>query len=96
MNYHGFKICHEAGFEPKTSIYFDQLMTSYNMAAAGLGVCFVTDTLIKEVAPSDTLLYYNIDSNHAKRTVYLLHKKKRYINKVIREFMRTALDIYSK
>ena len=96
MNYHGFKICHEAGFEPKTSIYFDQLMTSYNMAASGLGVCFVTDTLIKEVAPSDTLLYYNIDSNHAKRTVYLLHKKKRYINKVIREFMRTALDIYSK
>ncbi len=95
MNYHGFKICHEAGFEPETSIYFDQLMTSYNMAASGLGVCFVTDTLIKEVAPSDTLLYYNIDSNHAKRTVYLLHKKKRYINKVIREFMQTALDIYS-
>ena len=44
MNYHGFKICHESGFEPKTSIYFDQLMTSYNMAASGLGVCFVTDT----------------------------------------------------
>ena len=96
MNYHGFKICHEAGFEPKTSIYFDQLMTSYNMAVSGLGVCFVTDTLIKEVAPNDSLLYYNIDSNYAKRTVYLLHKRKRYINKVIREFMQTALDIYSK
>ena len=37
-----------------------------------------------------------IDSNYAKRTVYLLHKRKRYINKVIREFMQTALDIYSK
>ena len=28
MNYHGFKICCEAGFSPETFIYFDQLMTS--------------------------------------------------------------------
>lgn len=95
MNYHGFKICAQAGFEPRTTIYFDQLMTSYNMAASGLGICFVTDTLIREVAPSDTLLYYKIDSDYAKRTVYLLHKKNRYINKVIREFMRTATEVYA-
>lgn len=82
MNYHGFKICHEAGFEPKTSIYFDQLMTSYNMAASGLGVCFVTDTLIKEVAPSDTLLYYNIDSNYAKRMVISSIKRRDILTKL--------------
>ncbi len=94
MNYHGFKICHEAGFTPETSIYFDQLMTSYNMSAAGLGICFVTDTLVKEVAPNNELLYYKIDSEYAKRTVYLLHKKKRYLNRVIKDFITTALDVY--
>lgn len=94
MNYHGFKICHEAGFTPETSIYFDQLMTSYNMSAAGLGICFVTDTLVKEVAPNNELLYYKIDSEYAKRTVYLLHKKKRYLNRVIKEFINTASDVY--
>lgn len=94
MNYHGFNMCHEAGFEPQVSIYFDQLMTSYNMASSGLGICFVTDTLVKEVSPNNNLLYYKIDSEYAKRTVYILHKKKRYVNKVIREFMNTALEVY--
>lgn len=94
MNSHGLNMCHEAGFEPQVSIYFDQLMTSYNMASSGLGICFATDTLVKEVAPNDNLLYYKIDSEHARRTVYILHKKKRYVNKAIREFMDTALQVY--
>ena len=94
MNYHGLKICNEAGFNPEVSIYFDQLMTSYNMASFGLGVCFVTDTLVKVVSPNNNLLYYKIDSKYAKRTVYLLCKKKKYLNKVIKEFISTAVDIF--
>ncbi len=68
-------------------------MTSYIMAAAGLGICFVTDTLVKEVAPNDNLLFYKINSPHSKRTVFLLHKKKGYINKVIKEFISIASDV---
>ncbi len=94
MNYHGIKICQEAGFTPKSSIYFDQLMTSYNMSAAGLGICFVTDTLVKEVAPNNNLFFYKIDSEYAKRTVYLLTKKARYFNRVIKEFINTATEVY--
>jgi len=94
MNYHGFKICQESGFTPEASIYFDQLMTSYNMSAAGLGICFVTDTLVKEVAPNNNLFFYKIDSEYAKRTVYLLSKKKRYLNRVIKEFINTAAEVY--
>lgn len=94
MNYHGFNICHESGFEPEVSIYFDQLMTSYNMAASGLGICFVTDTLVKEVAPNDNILYYTINSEYARRTVYLLHKKRDYVNKVIKEFINIATEVY--
>lgn len=96
MNYHGFKICFEAGFEPDTSIYFDQLITSYNMAGAGLGICFVTDTLVRELSQNNNLLYYKIDSEFAKRTVYLLHKKKKYLNRVTKEFINTALDVYKQ
>lgn len=96
MNYYGFKICNEAGFVPNTSIYFDQLMTSYNMSASGLGICFVTDTLVKEVAANDNLLYYKIDSDFAERTVYLLRKKKRYLNRAVKEFIDVALCVYGE
>jgi len=96
MNHHGFKMCTEAGFNPDVAIYFDQLMTAYNMTSSGLGVCFVTDTLVKAVPSDDNLVYYKINSEYAKRTVYLLHKKKRYLNKAVREFIKTAINVYSK
>lgn len=96
MNYYGLKLCDEAGFVPKTSIYFDQLMTSYNMSASGLGICFVTDTLVKEVAANDNLLYYKIDSDFAERTVYLLRKKKRYLNRAVKEFIDVAGSVYGE
>ena len=96
MNYHGFKMCNESGFNPEVTIYFDQLMTAYNMTSSGLGICFVTDTLVKAVAPDENLVYYKINSEYAKRTVYLLHKKKRYLNKAVKEFIRTAINVYSK
>lgn len=96
MNYHGFKMCNESGFNPEVTIYFDQLMTAYNMTSSGLGICFVTDTLVKAVAPNENLVYYKINSEYAKRTVYLLHKKKRYLNKAVKEFIRTAINVYSK
>ena len=96
MNKHGFKICQEAGFNPNVAIYFDQLMTAYNMTASGLGICFVTDTLVKAVAPNTDLVYYKIDSESARRTVYLLHKKKRYLNRAVKEFIKTACEVYNK
>ncbi len=96
MNDHGLKICYESGYNPSVAIYFDQLMTAYNMAASGLGLCFVTDTLIKAVAPNSDLIFYKIDSEYAKRTVYLLHKKKRYLNRAVKEFIKTACDVYKK
>jgi len=95
MNYHGFNICHEAGFEPDVAIYFDQLITAYNMTSSGLGICFVTDTLVKAVSPDDNLLYYKIESDYAIRTVHLIHKKKRYLNRAVREFINVARNIYS-
>ncbi len=96
MNMHGTKICAEYGFVPNVGIYFDQLMTAYNMTASGIGVCFVTDTLIKAVAPNTDMLYYKINSEAAKRTVYLIHKKKRYLNRAVKEFIKTACDVYKK
>ncbi|MBR3934354.1 MAG: LysR family transcriptional regulator [Clostridia bacterium] len=94
MNKHGFKLCQEAGFTPDVAIYFDQLMTAYNMTASGLGICFVTDTLVKAVAPNNDLVYYKINSEFAVRTVYLLHKKKRYLNRAVKEFIKTACEVY--
>lgn len=96
MNFIGFNVCREAGFTPDVAIYFDQLMTSYNMACTGLGACFASDTLVSNTAHNDELLYYKLDSPHVTRTAYLLHKKKRYLNKAAREFINIARETYSK
>lgn len=94
MNKHGFKMCKESGFNPDVLIYFDQLMTSYNMAASGLGICFVPDTLVKNVSSNENLLYYKINSPNAKRTLYLMRKKKRYLNRAVEAFIETAREVY--
>lgn len=96
MNFIGFNVCREAGFTPDVAIYFDQLMTSYNMACTGLGACFASDTLVSTAPQNDDLLYYKLESSHVTRTAYLLHKKKRYLNKACQEFIKVAQEVYGK
>ena len=38
--------------KPNVVFYLDQQITSYNMACTGIGIAFLSDTLIKRIAPS--------------------------------------------
>lgn len=88
------KICSEYGFSPQTAIEVDQLLTAYNMANAGMGITFVTDTVVHSTAKNDQLLFYRINSEDARRTLYIAHKKKKYIRSAVTEFVKIAKEQY--
>jgi len=86
-------LLHEASASYKAPIQLDQLMTAYNMCSLGMGLTFLSDTLIKEVSDSQSILYYKINSPHASRALYMEHKKHKYVNRAMRQFMSLATEI---
>ena len=71
-----------------------QLLES-NMAVAGMGITFTTDTVIGAAGGNEELLFYKLDSLYSERVLYIAHKKKQYISPAVAEFIRMAKDIYS-
>lgn len=87
-------LCEQAGFSPKARIYLDQLITSYNMACAGMGIAFVTDMLVTS-ANGENCIYYKIKGNDITRRMYIGYKKNRYISKACAAFIETAKSVYA-
>ena len=82
------KLCAKAGFHPSARLLLDQQLTAYNLACYGLGVAFVSDTLVQSVPPDERLCFYRIDSPHARRSVSLVYKKNRFITRPMQEFLK--------
>ena len=76
---------------PQVIFHLDQLMTSYNLSASGVGACFVTDTLFKCNAYADDVCLYNITESEP-RTLHIAHKKGRYCTRAMEEFIRIAKE----
>lgn len=85
----------EAQFEPNVRIHLDQLITSYNMARAGMGVAFITD-MLAIYSNDDSCLFYKLDTTNIKRTMYIGYKKNSYLTKSCRAFIEIAKQVYNK
>lgn len=83
----------ETGFDPKNVIYLDQQMTSYNAVRAGLGVAFVTDTLVRSGINDGSVVFYKLHSQRAFRTLYIGRKAGRYTSHTTEEFIRIAEEV---
>lgn len=81
------KIFAESGIEPNVIFSFDQLMTSISFAEAGFGCCFLTDTILRYVGPCKDINYYLPDTAFQDRTLYIMHKKNKYLSIACREFI---------
>lgn len=90
------KICNEYGFSPTSIICVDQLMTAYNIANSGMGITFTTDTVVCSAADNANLIFYRIDSEFAKRMLYIAHKRKTYVSPAVSEFIKVAQEIYKR
>ncbi len=75
--------------KPNVVFYLDQQITSYNMACTGIGIAFLSDTLIKRIAPSFDVYYYVLDERFAERNIYFYYKKNRYLSLACQKFIES-------
>ena len=85
MHERALEIFRRARVAPKVIMTLDQLMTSYHMAAAGIGAAFVRAELMKY--GDGGLCYYRLDDEHTVRKINLICKKSRKLPGVVEEFI---------
>ncbi|MBR2968461.1 MAG: LysR family transcriptional regulator [Clostridia bacterium] len=92
MHTHASNVFKDAGVSPKNSIWLDQQMTAYNVCLKGLGLAFVTDTLIKTTEVKNAV-FFRIDSAHAKRTLWIAHRKNMEVTGSLSRFISISQDV---
>ena len=80
-------------FMPKILFELDQQMTSYNITCSGMGISFISSTLISRVPPHKEVVYYKLDEKSCSRNLYFYRKKGRYFSRAMEEFLKIA-DTY--
>ncbi len=72
---------------PKTVFYFDQQVTAYNTSAMGMGITFVSDTLVKNMQTENRLFYYRLSDEEIKRNIYFCKKNNHYLSYACNKFI---------
>ena len=80
-------MCRNAGFRPKVSMYLDQMLTSYHVAANGHGITFIRAGVLDHVKPTDQQYFYQIDDPTVVRTIYLYHRKDVQAIPIVQDFL---------
>lgn len=81
------KLFKKHGIVPKVIFRLDQQITAYNVSCSGLGISFVSDSLVRYTGNTQDVVYYNIDDESAKRSIYLYRKRTRYISRACERFI---------
>lgn len=84
------RLCRQAGFQPRIKLELDQQMAAYNLAANGLGLCFVSDTLVLASPPDDRLRYYRLSGPDAERSIRMYYRKKDAMGPAMQAFLQIA------
>lgn len=88
------QICSGHGFMPENVLYLNQLMTAYNLAIHGIGIVFVTDTLIRLATHQNELIYYKINDPAACRDCFLAHRRIAAPTKSMEKFIEIARKVF--
>ncbi len=83
-------LCRLHGFEPRMIFELDQQQTAYHVTCSGLGVSFVSDTLIIYGGANPGVVYYRLDGADSFRDLFFYWKKGRYFSRAMGEFLKTA------
>lgn len=65
------QICQNAGFTPEIKLLLTQMMTAYYLVCEGQGVTFLRSTIPEYVAPTESVVFYQLDDPLAARSIYL-------------------------
>ena len=70
------QICQNAGFTPEIKLLLTQMMTAYYLVCEGQGVSFLRSTIPEYVAPTESVVFYQLDDPLAERNIYLSYAKR--------------------
>lgn len=90
MHERAARIFSEGGVSPRVLFRVDQLNTSYALAASGMGLCFVTDTLVRYGGVREGVCFYKVGKEESGRTLHIAYKRGRYPTRAMRELIETA------
>lgn len=81
------RLCKKHGFNPRVLFELDQQITAHNISCSGLGISFVSDTLIKHINNEKDVLYYKLSDKEITRNLYFYIKNNRYLSVACKTFM---------
>jgi len=81
------ELCKQCEFTPNVVFELDQQMTSYNITCSGMGISFISNTLISKVPESADVVYYKLAGQQSCRNLYFYWKRKSYFSKVMQAFL---------
>ncbi len=81
------QLCKRHGFTPKIVFEIDQQVTAYNISSSGMGISFVSDTLIKKSNEQSNIIYYKLSDDEIHRNIYFYTKNNHYISNACRKFI---------
>ena len=90
INLRGMELCNHAGFQPNVPLFLTQMMTAYYLVCEGQGITFLRSTIPEYVAPTDSIVFYQLSDPLAVRNFYLSYVKRGQgaIQKKLLEFMQ--------
>ncbi|MBE7035345.1 MAG: LysR family transcriptional regulator [Ruminococcaceae bacterium] len=80
-------LCKKYGITPRVIFETDQQVTAYNITSSGMGICFVSDTLIKKTRERIDVVYYKLGDPEAHRNICFYTKSNRYLSNACRKFI---------
>lgn len=80
-------LCKKHKISPRVIFELDQQVTSYNITASGLGISFVSDTLIKSLHDTSEVVFYKLTDDEIIRNIYFFVKKNKYLTNACRKFI---------
>ena len=81
------------GIRPNILLNLDQQMTSYNVTCSGIGISFVTDTLVMNTYENPNVIFYKLDPEYSRRALCFFHKKGKYVTRAMEEFLKIAAEV---
>ena len=72
---------------PNIIFHLDQQVTAYNVSVSGMGISFVSDTLIKSIGTSPELYFYKPLGEGMTRCIFFYRKKNYYLSLACRKFI---------
>lgn len=76
------------GIKPTILFEVDQQMTAYNITSSGMGISFISDTLVSRVPSEPDVIYYKLDGKNSWRMLYFYWKSGRYFSRAMEEFLK--------